>query len=147
MQAFTPAFLFGSALVAVALVSCAGGALGRGASTEALDGARAATPQGATVFERECALCHGDRGQGAAAVPPVMGGGALATQSDERAPFRTAADLFAYVKREMPLPKNRAGTLTDAEYWSVTEFMLRSHGVDVPDAGLTAENARSVSLP
>jgi hypothetical protein len=47
----------------------------------------------------------------------------------------------------MPLPKNRVGTLSDAEYWSVTDFMLRAHGVDLPARGLTAANAKSVSLP
>lgn len=147
MQPFPLGFLFGSALALLALASCAGGALGRGASTEAVDSARTATPQGATVFEQECAVCHGKRGQGAAAVPPVMGAGALANSSDERPPFVTAADVFAYVKREMPLPKNRAGTLSDAEYWAVTDFMLRAHGVDLPEQPLTPENAKGVSLP
>jgi cytochrome c len=144
---FFPRFFLGFALAACALSSCARGALGRGASTEALDSARASAPQGATVFEQECAVCHGKRGQGTAAVPAVMGGGALTKNSDERPAFVTAADVFAYVKREMPLPKNRAGTLSDAEYWSVTDFMLRAHGVDLPDQGLTAENAPRVALP
>ncbi len=112
-----------------------------------MDGARASTPQGATVFEQECAVCHGKRGQGSASVPPVMGGGALARNSEDRPAFASAADVFAYVKREMPLPKNRAGTLSDAEYWSVTDFMLRAHGVELPARGLTPANASNVSLP
>jgi cytochrome c len=147
MQPSTLGLFLGVALAVSALASCAAGALGRGASAEALSEARSAAPDGAGVFERECAICHGKRGQGATAVPPLMGSGALAKESEERPPFVTAADVFDYVKREMPLPKNRVGTLSDAEYWSVTDFMLRAHGVELPASGLTSENAKSVSLP
>jgi cytochrome c len=139
--------VFTCALGCLALVGCAAGALTRGAAAESLDKASAAYPEGSSVFERECAGCHGKRGQGAASVPAIMGSGALAEQSDDRPPFASAADVFAYVQREMPLPKNRAGTLSDAEYWSVTAFMLQAHGVALPPGGLSADNAKSVSLP
>jgi len=142
----TKALWLGSAIGALMAAGCAGAAL-RGASSQALASAEGAVPAGATVFEGECAGCHGKRGQGQGTTPAVMGQGALAKQSSHRAPFATAADLFAYVSREMPLPKNRAGTLSAEDYWAVTAFMLSAHGVRSPAGGLNESNAKDVRLP
>ena len=46
----------------------------------------------------------------------------------------------------MPLPKSRAGTLKPEEYWAITSFMLIAHGSAVPEAGITADNAKSVAI-
>jgi hypothetical protein len=63
-----------------------------------------------------------------------------------RDPFRTAADLHAFISSKMPLPAERAGSLSDADYWAIVNFMLRAHGVELPPEGVTQANAGSVKL-
>jgi len=128
---------------------------------------------GADVFGRACASCHGQRGEGLSQAPALMGSGALplykrdpATTSspafqdiaerqrqqslppgaDTRGAFKTAADLFKYVSREMPLPKSKAGSLSEGEYWAVVNFILVGHGSAVPAGGVTAANAATVEI-
>jgi hypothetical protein len=62
-----------------------------------------------------------------------------------RAPFRTAADLEAYV--EAHLPKKRAKLLGPGGIWALVTFMLAVQGTDVPEEGITAENASSMPIP
>lgn len=153
----------------LAAVACATTPLG---STETNYGKAARLP-GADIYGRACAGCHGQRGEGLAQSPPVMGAGALplyerdpSTTSnpafqdiaeqqrkqslppgaDTRGAFRTAADVFKYVSREMPLPKTKAGSLTPQEYWAVVNFLLVGHGSAVPASGITEANAASVEV-
>jgi mono/diheme cytochrome c family protein len=129
-------------LAILSVVVACGGAM-RGASDEALAKARTASPQGASVYRAECAGCHGNRGEGSPGAPAVFGAGAL--RGGEHG-FRTAADVFAYTKAEMPLPRRRAGTLSDEQYWAVVTHLLVASGVDVPARGLSADNAARVTL-
>jgi mono/diheme cytochrome c family protein len=160
-----------AALVASALfAACAATPLG--ATETGVNAARQKAPQGADVFARECASCHGRRGEGLSAAPNIMGAGALplyardpsttgnvALQAQQqqqqnlrpagqqtRQPFRTADDLFEYVSHWMPLPQARVGSLTPDEYWAVVNFMLVAHGVPVPPEGVNASNAKNVPL-
>jgi mono/diheme cytochrome c family protein len=139
-----------------------------------LASARNAIPEGATLFQQQCATCHGERGQSAGAAPRILGPGALPEYprarnlhadpaagdpeslrlqaqtrplgAPSRDPFRTAQDLYRYVSRNMPLPKEKAGSLSAEGYWAIVNFMLRAHGVAVPPEGVTAANAGSVKL-
>jgi mono/diheme cytochrome c family protein len=162
-------------LIALALASalgalaCATTPLG---STDANYGTAARLP-GADIYGRACAGCHGQRGEGLAQSPAVMGSGALplyerdpSTTSnpafqdiaeqqrkqalppgaDTRGAFRTAEDVYKYVSREMPLPKTKAGSLTPQEYWAVVNFMLVGHGSAVPAGGVNEANAASVEV-
>lgn len=128
---------------------------------------------GASVYRRECVSCHGERGEGLASSPAIMGSGALpmyerdpATSTnpamqdpaerlrtanlppgaDVRGAFRTAQDLFNYLSREMPLPRSKAGTLKPEEYWAVTNYILLGHGVAVPAEGVNPQNAANVPI-
>jgi mono/diheme cytochrome c family protein len=154
---------------AVVVLACASTPLG---STDVNHGKAARLP-GADVYGRACASCHGQRGEGLAQSPAVMGSGALplyerdpSTTSnpafqdiaeqqrkqalppgaDTRGAFRTAADLYKYVSREMPLPKTKAGSLTPEEYWAVVNFLLVGHGSAVPAGGVNEANAGSVEV-
>lgn len=126
------------------------------------------------MFARECASCHGARGESASNTPQILGEGALpeyprardlnaspAAGDPEslkleaqsrppgapwRDPFRTARDLHNYVSKHMPLPQERAGSLSPEDYWAILNFMLLAHGVQVPPEGVTAQNAASVKL-
>ena len=156
-----------------ALVSgCAGKQ--RGASLENIGKAQTAAPNGAALFQAQCASCHGDRGQSAGRPPRIMGPGALPELPSEqninadpaagdpellrlrartrpagapwRDPFRTAADVFRFVSTSMPLPPEKAGTLRPDEYWAIVNFILVAHGVNVPPGGVDEHNASSVKL-
>lgn len=146
----------------------------RGATEAQMALARQKAADGAALFEKECAGCHGQRGQGLSNGPAILGPRALPEYPDEagsagnpqlanpgqvrtqrltqvpgapsRAPFRTAADLHQYVSTRMPYPQRRSGSLKAEEYWAIVDFMLRAHGSDVPEGGVTPGNAQSVPL-
>jgi len=162
-------------LVALAAVLSGGCAsTPRGASDANLALAKSSAPSGFASFERRCASCHGDRGQSVSRAPRIMGDGALPTYPAERDvnadpaagdpellklhaqtrpagapwrdPFRTAQDLYRYVSQNMPLPADKAGSLSAEEYWAIVNFMLVAHGVQIPAGGVTRDNASSVRL-
>ncbi|HWZ90239.1 MAG TPA: cytochrome c [Polyangiaceae bacterium] len=144
-----------------------------GATDTGIAQARAKTPPGADAFDRNCASCHGRRGEGLTTAPAIIGTGALlkypredtsssspafatnaSAQQDttrvpgqsKRAPFVTAQDVFDYVSTRMPMPKSRAGTLKPEEYWAIVNYMLIAHGVAVPSQGVTQANAKTIDI-
>jgi mono/diheme cytochrome c family protein len=145
----------------------------RGATVEDIARARDQTSLGAAVYGAECATCHGQRGEGLAAAPAVMGPGALpeyprqaTTPGDPtitdpqliqiqaqtrpagaawRDPFRNAQDLYRFTT--LHLPKSRAEQLKDADYWAVTSYLLAAQGVSLPPGGLGAANAATIPIP
>lgn len=162
-----------AALAAVTLAAaCA--STQHGATDVNLQKARSGAPSGATLFEQNCAVCHGERGESVSAAPRILGEGALPEFPAEqninadpaagdpellklrsqtrpagapsRDPFRTADDLYRYVSKNMPLPAKRAGSLSSEQYWAIINFMLLAHGVQVPPAGVTPQNAGSLKL-
>lgn len=146
----------------------------RGATDANMAKARSGSPDGATLFKQHCAGCHGERGESVSGAPRILGVGALPEYPRERNlnadpasgdpellklqgqtrpagapwrdPFRTAQDLYDYVSKNMPLPRDKAGSLSAEQYWAIIHFMLLAHGVQVPPEGVTANNARSVKL-
>jgi len=110
---------------------------------------------GHSEYWMSCMVCHGDRGQGlteewrtvldpadmncwqskchAPNHPPegfqiprtsplVIGPGALTG-------YKTAEDLFVYLRDEMPWPF--PGLFQDVQYWYLTAFLLDANGVDL----------------
>ena len=108
---------------------------------------------GREVYYYHCMPCHGDRGQGLTdewrevwvhdhqncwgrgchagregdegfyiprTVPPVSGSAGVLER------FHTAEGLYAFLRATQP--PNRPGDLTDAQYWSVTAFLLHQDG-------------------
>jgi mono/diheme cytochrome c family protein len=141
---------FGATL-SVSLLHCS--ATPHGASDSGIARARCTAAPGADAFDRECASCHGKRGEGLGNTPPIMGPGALAEHAPAsaagqppRGPFRSAQDVYDYLSLRMPLPKPVAGTLSPAEYWAIVNYMLLAQGVVVPPGGVTEANAKRVSL-
>jgi mono/diheme cytochrome c family protein len=160
-----------TAALLVALVSSCG-ATQFGATDVNLARARTVTTRGADLFAKECADCHGDRGEGLAQAPAVLGpgglpvyprdsagAGSLAINDPEqlrirqqtrpagapwRDPFRTAQDLFGFLKTH-PAKKRAEGVAPD-DYWALVTFMLAAHGSAVPAGGINADNASSVTI-
>jgi mono/diheme cytochrome c family protein len=152
------------------LVAC-GAATPLGASDAELARAHDQASQGTDVYTKECARCHGTRGEGLAGAPAILGPSALptyprdysgtATTTDmqqlqiqqqtrpagapRRDPFRTANDLHTYVRNH--LPKSRAAAMHAEDYWAVVNYLLAAQGSTLPAGGVNASNAASVSLP
>lgn len=153
-------------------VACA--SVPRGATDANMAAARGGAPKGSDSYSRNCAGCHGERGESVTGAPRIIGEGALPEYPREhnvnadpaagdpewlrlraqtrpagapwRDPFRTADDLYGYVSKKMPLPSGKAGTLPADEYWAIVNFMLLAHGVKVPPEGVTPANASAVKL-
>lgn len=147
----------------------------RGATPADLAKAQSAVPSGSTAFQEYCASCHGQRGESVTdAAPSILGPGSLPELPRERNlnanpasgdpellklqaqsrpagapwrdPFRNAQDVYRYVSKNMPLPADKAGSLSAEQYWSIINFMLLANGVQVPPEGVTENNASSVKL-
>jgi cytochrome c len=104
---------------------------------------------GAKLFGANCAKCHGDAGQGTKQAPALVGKTALPLDPPANAKFRktqfkTALDVFKFVKENMP-PK-KGGSLTDAEYAAILAFDLKANGVDLAGKTLDAKLAETIVL-
>lgn len=136
-------------LFALAFAACAYRA---GSMSATSDPARAAgadqVARGQKLYGERCAGCHGAGGEGIAGKgPAVVGHTALpldppAGAKARNAQFRTAADVFGWVKANMPAGKG--GSLTDEEYAAVLAFDLKANGVDL--GGKTLDPALAASL-
>ncbi|MBE1160171.1 c-type cytochrome [Dyella acidiphila] len=78
--------------------------------------------RGETVYKRDCALCHGDNGQGQQAAgrtvfPPLWG----AQSFNWGAGMEQVNNAAGFIKANMPL--SRGNTLTDQDAWDVAYFM------------------------
>jgi thiosulfate dehydrogenase len=78
--------------------------------------------RGETVFKRDCALCHGDNGQGQQAAgrtvfPPLWGPQSF----NWGAGMEQLNNASGFIKANMPL--GRGNTLTDQDAWDVAYFM------------------------
>lgn len=172
MERFLSGKRWGFVLALATLGACAATPLG--ATDANLARARSVSPAGAALFKQQCAGCHGERGESVAGAPRILGPGALpeyprarnlnadpATGDPEflrlqaqsrpsgapwRDPFRTARDLFKYVSKHMPEPKEKPRSLSDEDYFAIVNFMLLAHGVEVPPEGVNAQNESSVKL-
>jgi mono/diheme cytochrome c family protein len=161
----------GILLGGLALLGCAMTQMGATAADLARANDQAA--QGATLYGSACAKCHGQRGEGLAGTPALLGPGALPeyprstggsgdpTLTDPqqlqiqmqtrpagaawRDPFRTAQDLFAFVSTQMP--KGHAGELPPADYWAVVNFLVAAQGASLPPGGIGPANASSLPIP
>jgi hypothetical protein len=156
--------------VAIALATAACSATQAGASDASLANAKTAAAPGASTFSAECAGCHGDRGEGKAYAPSVLGSTDLPVypradtsspittdpvqlqlQSQQRppgtpsrTPFRNARDLYNYLAQHKKSDSLRA--LSPDALWPLVTFMLLAHGSQVPAGGVTAENADRVEM-
>jgi hypothetical protein len=143
-----------------------------GATPADLARARDQAAPGATTFGAECAKCHGQRGEGLASAPALMGPGALPefprssgsgdpTLTDPqqmqiemqarpagaawRDPFRNAQDIFSFTSTHMPM--QHVGELKQGDYWAVVNFLLAAQGATLPAGGIGPANASSILIP
>lgn len=104
--------------------------------------------QGKTIYEENCAACHGVNGQGGIKDRLVGGQGTLASARPVKTvgsfwPYATT--LFDYVRRAMPY--QAPGSLSIDETYAVTAYILSLNGL-LPEAGkLDKDSLPKVMMP
>jgi cytochrome c len=88
--------------------------------------------QGAKLFAKHCAKCHGKAGEGTKKAPPVVGKDALPLDPRPEAKvrktqFHTAQDVAEFASTKMPA--NKPGSLKPDEYYAIIAFDLDANGV------------------
>lgn len=110
---------------------------------------------GARVYANTCAACHGANGEGSPLGAPLVGrnpGDAFDFADRYPTPAKTignywpyATTLFDYVRRAMPF--DRPGSLTDAEVYEVTAWLLWKNDIIGADMRMDAKSLPGVVMP
>ncbi len=104
--------------------------------------------QGKAVYEMYCAACHGMEGEGTLANKLVGGRGTLDGDSPDKTvgsywPYATT--VFNYIRRSMPYTAPMS--LTNAEYYAITAFILNKNDIIAADHVLDKQSLPKVSMP
>jgi cytochrome c len=117
-------------------------------SGEGLPVGRGMVKEGAAVFRKKCAMCHGPSGTEGPRDRLVGGQGTLSTAH----PIKTigsywpyATTLFDYLRRAMPY--NAPQSLTPDEVYSVVAWLLFRNGIIAEDAAMDAKSLPAVQMP
>jgi cytochrome c len=104
--------------------------------------------QGAEVYATKCIACHGP--EGANGVNDRLAGGQGTLKS--ATPVKTigsywpyATTVFDYVRRAMPYPAPHS--LSDAEAYAVTAYLLHLNGIIAADEVMDATSLPKVKMP
>ena len=116
---------------------------------------------GAPVYAAQCAVCHGQAGEGGVAdrlvgydpdsTPPFgpryeawrAGGDDVPFSVGNYWPYATT--LFDYIRRAMP--SDAPGTLTADDVYGLVAWILAENGIVAPDAVMNAETLAAVEMP
>lgn len=102
---------------------------------------------GKVIFAQKCAPCHGVGGVGGP-------NGSLVTTTDptKKRPEKTignywpyATTVFDYIRRAMPF--SEPGSLTDAEVYNLTAYLLNANGIIDEKAVVNAKTLPNVVMP
>jgi cytochrome c len=104
--------------------------------------------QGAEVYATKCIVCHGPEGAKGVNDRLVGGQGSLTSATPVKTigsywPYATT--VFDYVRRAMPYPAPHS--LTDAEAYAVTAYLLHLNGIIDADAVMDATSLPKVKMP
>lgn len=104
--------------------------------------------QGAEIYAAKCAACHGPQGVNGINDRLVGGEGTLTTATPVKTigsywPYATT--VFDFVRRAMPYPAPHS--LTDAETYAVTAYLLHLNGIIGPDDVMDAASLPKVKMP
>jgi cytochrome c len=103
---------------------------------------------GAAIYARKCAACHGVSLEGGTAPDLVGGQGTLTTLRIERTigsywPFATT--IWDYINRGMPTTQR--GSLTANEVYALTAFLLYKNGIVQEGDVIDAKSLPEVRMP
>lgn len=105
--------------------------------------------EGEELYLAQCAVCHGEFGEGAGRYPVLVGGrGSLTGPAPEKTigsfwPYASTA--YDYIHRAMPF--GNAQSLTPDQTYAIVAFLLNQNEVVKDDFVLSNENFASVKLP
>ena len=105
---------------------------------------------GETIYNEQCAACHGDFGEGVDRWPVLVGGEGTLKSED---PVKTvgsywpyASTVFDYIKRAMPF--GNAQSLSNDETYAVTAYLLYMNEIiKKEDFVLSNKNFASIKMP
>ena len=110
---------------------------------------RGSVEEGKRVYDTKCAACHGADAKGGPMFGTMVGGiGSFTTNARVLTPasmYPYATSLFDYVRRAMPM--DRPKSLTDAEVYAVSAYLLSLSGVVPTNAVLDANSLAAVQMP
>ena len=100
-----------------------------------------------SVYDQQCAACHGAQGEGTQGVPALAGGTLTGTPILMTAGsyWPHASTLYDYIRRAMPptAPKS----LSNTEVYQVVAYVLHLSGIVERDFVLDASNLPQVQMP
>jgi cytochrome c len=108
--------------------------------------------EGKSVYQQQCAACHGENLQGGSGDRLIGGRGSLVNDDPKKPPVKTvesywpyATTLFDYVKRAMPL--TAPDSLTNDQVYAVTAYILEQAKIVPEDAIMNAQTLAKVQMP
>src|SRR5262245_43260559 len=104
--------------------------------------------QGEKVYATKCLTCHGPEGAGSVNDRLVGGRGTMTSPTPVKTigsywPYATT--VFDYIRRAMPYPEPHS--LTNAEVYALTAYLLRKNDVITADAVMDAKTLPKVQMP
>ena len=109
----------------------------------------ATAEDGESLYEEQCASCHGSFGEGVGRYPVLAGGeGTLTEPRPEKTvgsfwPY--ASTLWDYIHRAMPFTAPES--LSDDEVYAITAYVLYLNDLVEYDFELTRDNLASIEMP
>jgi S-disulfanyl-L-cysteine oxidoreductase SoxD len=108
--------------------------------------------EGKSVYQQQCASCHGEKLQGGLGDRLIGGRATLVNDSPAKTPVKTVESywpwpttLFDYIKRAMPM--STPGSLTDDEVYALTAYILSQANIVSGDAIMSADTLPKVVMP
>ncbi|HLJ74431.1 MAG TPA: cytochrome c [Thermoanaerobaculia bacterium] len=108
--------------------------------------------EGKSIYQQQCAACHGENLQGGQGDKLTGGRGTLVNDDPKKAPVKTvesywpyATTLFDYIKRAMPM--TAPGSLSDNQVYALTAYILSEAKIVPDDAIMNAETLPKVEMP
>lgn len=104
--------------------------------------------EGQAIYEQQCLVCHGVKGQNG--INDSLVGGqvpltALPTVRTVASYWPYATSLFDYVRRTMPY--REPGSLTDEQVYAVVAYLLFLNEIVAEDTRLDAKQLKNIRLP
>lgn len=91
---------------------------------------------GQVVYQQQCQVCHGEKGEG------IVGPALIGSRASPAKYGPTAADWFAFMSTNMP--RTTPGSLTKEEYVAVTTYLLLRNGLVSPTTKVDERSLRDI---